>query len=190
MGVDVIAAILRVVLDHEDERVVRIRAMRDLLDQQAYRVIVVGHFEIGRVHAVDRLTEISGVIVHQAHQAQGGQIGSGVGAGGEAPNIPTSALPRSRPPHSPQDSEQHPWARLARWPFPLLSRGAERPPIPSLLDDPPCPTVASPLHSASAARHYDSARSPPRVPSLLRSSLTDVPASESSGTTSCGDRSE
>ena len=66
MRVDVVRAVLRVVLEHEDQRVVRVAAVRDLLDEQADRVVVVRLLRLGRVHAVDRRVEAAHVVVREA----------------------------------------------------------------------------------------------------------------------------
>ena len=74
MRIDVIAAILRVVLNYKDQGVVGVRAVGDLLDQQAYRIVVVGHLQVRSIHAVNRGSVVSGVIVHEANQGQRGRI--------------------------------------------------------------------------------------------------------------------
>ena len=72
--VHVIGAILRVILDHENESVVLIRAARDLFDHQRQGVVVGGHLRVNGVDAIDRFREISKVIAAQTHKFKRGQI--------------------------------------------------------------------------------------------------------------------
>ena len=69
--VHVVAAILRVVFNNKDQRVVFVdRTVGNFLHQQANRVVVVGHVALGSVHLVDCRAEVAGVVVHKANQSQ------------------------------------------------------------------------------------------------------------------------
>ena len=72
--VDVVGAVLGVVLDDEDQGVVGIRALGDRLDQASDGVIVVSDLNLRCVDSVDGGAEVAGVVVHQTHQAEVGQI--------------------------------------------------------------------------------------------------------------------
>src|ERR1035441_1274096 len=71
--IDVVAAILRVVFDDEDQSVAGVLAVGDLLNQQAHRIVVVGLLILRNSHVVNGGIEVPGVIVHEAHQTQRGQ---------------------------------------------------------------------------------------------------------------------
>ena len=70
MGVDVVGAILSVVLDHEDKRVLGEGAARHGLDDEAHGIVVVGKLGLDRVHPVYRPLEGTGVVMADAHQHQ------------------------------------------------------------------------------------------------------------------------
>ena len=79
VGIDVVAAILRVVFDDKDESVAFVeRAVRDLLHQQADRIVVIGLIPIRSIDQVNRGPEVSSVVVHEADQAQIGKSTRGV----------------------------------------------------------------------------------------------------------------
>ena len=65
-----VRAVLRVVLDDEDQRRIRSLAARDPLDDQPEGIIVVGHLRLDRVHAVDRFVEVAEMVVSEAQQSQ------------------------------------------------------------------------------------------------------------------------
>src|SRR6266436_4080166 len=68
-------SILRIILDYENEGVAAIPlALRNLLDDAADRVIVVGRLDFRRVYAIDGGPETSGVIVHHANEPQVRQV--------------------------------------------------------------------------------------------------------------------
>ena len=61
-----VGAVLRIVLDDEDQRRVRGLAARDPLDDQAQGIIIVGHLRLDCVHAVDRFVEVAEMVVAEA----------------------------------------------------------------------------------------------------------------------------
>ena len=72
--IDVVAAILRVVFNRKDQRVVGVGAVGNLLNQQADRIVVIGYLQVRSIHAVNRHRVVSSVIVHEANQGQRRQI--------------------------------------------------------------------------------------------------------------------
>ena len=72
VGIDVVAGILRVVFNDKDERVVGVDgAVGDGLNQHSDRVVVIRLLQLRRVQPETAgVAEVSGVIVHEADQAQ------------------------------------------------------------------------------------------------------------------------
>src|SRR5579864_7660313 len=70
MRINVVSATLRIVLNHEDKRVIFVAAVGDLLDQQSNRVVVVGHLQLRRVHTQNGFAKVSRVVVHESDQRQ------------------------------------------------------------------------------------------------------------------------
>src|ERR1035437_10586989 len=67
MGIDVIGAVLRVVLDHEDGSVVPVRTMGDGIDHTAKRQVVIGYRGLRRRLAG---TRTAGVVVGPVEQRE------------------------------------------------------------------------------------------------------------------------
>ena len=64
--VDVVGAVLRVILGHDDQGAVGVGAVRHRRDETADREVIVGLLRIGRVHPGERRAEAAGVIMAQA----------------------------------------------------------------------------------------------------------------------------
>ncbi len=77
VGVYVVAAILGVVFDDEDQGVGGIGAVGYRLDDRAYGVVVVGDLEFRSVDAVDGCGEVAEVVVHEAHEGEVGEVAAG-----------------------------------------------------------------------------------------------------------------
>ena len=66
-GIHMVGAVLRVVLDDEDQRrSPRPRRARIPLDNQAEGKIIVRHLRLDRVHAIDRFVEVTEMVVAEA----------------------------------------------------------------------------------------------------------------------------
>ncbi len=62
-----------IVFNHEDERVVGVRAVGDLIGRQSYRVVVVGDLKFRRVHTETGGAEVAEVVMIVAQQNQIGE---------------------------------------------------------------------------------------------------------------------
>ena len=74
VAADVVGAILGIVFNHEDERVVGVGAVGDLIDRQSYRVVVVGNLKFRRVHTETGGAEVAEVVMIIAQQSQTGHV--------------------------------------------------------------------------------------------------------------------
>src|SRR5208283_4182540 len=74
VATDVVGAILGIVFDHEDERVVGVGAVGDDIRRQSYCIVVVGNLNFRRVHAKTGGAEVAEVIVIVAQQSQIGEF--------------------------------------------------------------------------------------------------------------------
>src|ERR1017187_1949968 len=70
VAADVVGAILRIVFNHEDERVVGVGAVGDLVDRQSYRVVVVGNLKLRRVHTETRAAEAAEMVMIVSQESQ------------------------------------------------------------------------------------------------------------------------
>src|SRR5262249_51395075 len=70
MGIHVVRTVLRVIFYHENQRVVPVMTVRDLVHQQAERIVVVGHLLGKRIDAIDRSAKASEMVVHNTEKLQ------------------------------------------------------------------------------------------------------------------------